>query len=574
MTASNVAISYARFSSTKQAEGDSLRRQVENAEAYATANGLVIDRSLSCTDPAYSAYDQSNVLKGKLGFLLAAINEGKVPIGATLIVESFDRLSRADPLDALPVFTGIINAGLNLVTLTTPPKVFSRATMRGDMFLLFEALLDMYRANNESARKAELVSSAWSDKKARAKLGQLMSRKAPHWICVQLNNEVGKKDPMRRTATLNADRAAVVMRLIEAAEAGVGNHTLIRTLHADGIPAWSKSGKWQPSYIQKIMHNRALYGAIELDGEVYEAYYPALIEKSRFMALQALRSARATTKVTNRGGDTVTNLFSGRLKCGYCGSAMNVAGYKSRKTGYDRKYVACHGARIRSPDAAKAGCRMHMWFLDQLEPKLLLWLTSLDYLALMSSNRSQADDERSQLAGLEGQLADIARRVTNITNMIEEASGTKALVNRQRELEAESERIERQIKLQRDKVAISEAHESSGQSRMAALISLFRELKRLGAEGDQVKLRSLREQLSAAVAHAVERITLFPVGPSLKGDKCSRYIVIDLKNGKRFEVDDSELQDDADESDAGSPSYIREGEDIEWLHRLDNECGS
>lgn len=571
MTSSNVAISYARFSSAKQAEGDSLRRQVERAEAYAAANGLVIDRTLSCADLALSGYDGSNIRKGALGILLAAINAGKVPVGATLIIESFDRLSRAEPLKALPIFEDIINAGLNLATLTTPPKVFSRDTIHGNVFLLFEALLDMYRANHESARKGDLLSNAWSDKKERAKLGQIMSRKAPHWIDIQLNNALDKKDPMRRTATLNAERAAVVMRLIEGAEAGIGNHTLIRKLHADGVPAWSSSGKWQPSYIQKIMRNPALYGAIELDDEVYEGYYPGLIEKNRFMRLQALRSARATTKATSRGGETVTNLFSGRLKCGYCGSAMNIAGYKSRKTGYDRKYVACHGARIRSPDAVKVGCKMRMWFLDQLEPKLLLWLTSLDYRALMSTNRSQAEDERVHLAGLQGQLVEIARKVTNITKVIEEGEGTKALVARQRELEVESERIERQVKLQRDKVAITEANEASGQSRMAALIALFQELSNLGAKGDQLKLRALREQLSASVAQAVERVILFPVGPSLKGDKSSRYMLIELKNGKSFEVDDSEPQEDSYHVDEVSPLNIIEGADVEWLHQRDRE---
>jgi DNA invertase Pin-like site-specific DNA recombinase len=536
----NIAISYARFSSKKQGEGHSLLRQVEKAEAYALANGLVIDKELSCEDLGKSAYDQTNIRKGALGVLLEAINAGKVPIGATLIVESFDRLSRAEPAEALPVFLDILNAGLNLVTLTVPtPKLFSKEAVKANVFLLLEALLDMYRSNGESARKSELLSSAWSDKKKRAMSGALMSRKAPHWISVEVNEAYEKKHPKRRTAELNEERAAVIMRLIEGAEAGIGNHTLIKQLHADGVEAWSKSGKWQPSYIQKIMRNPALYGAIELDGEVYENYYPALIDKNRFMRLNAVRSARATTKNTSRGGETVTNLFSGRLVCGYCGSAMNIAGYKSRKTGYERKYVACHGARIRSPDAVGAGCRMHMWFLDQLEPKLLLWITGLDYKALMSTDRSQAEKERANLAGLQAEIADVTRRISNITKLIEEGEGTKALVTRQRDLEVEIERLERQYVLQRDKVVMTEAAEASGKSRMSALIAVFREMAQLTAAGDQLKLRTLREQLSAAIAQTVKRVTLFPVGPSLQGSRDDRFMKIELQNGKCYEVDDS-----------------------------------
>lgn len=97
----NIAISYARFSSARQVEGNSLRRQIENAEKYAAENGLIIDRSLSFTDLGISAYDRSNISKGALGLFLRAVEDGKVPIGATLIIESFDRLSRATPIDAL-----------------------------------------------------------------------------------------------------------------------------------------------------------------------------------------------------------------------------------------------------------------------------------------------------------------------------------------------------------------------------------------------------------------------------------------------------------------------------------------
>jgi hypothetical protein len=88
--------------------------------------------------------------------------------------------------------------------------------------------------------------------------------------------------------------------------------------------------------------------------------YPALIERGRSDRRQVLRSARATTKNTNRKGRTDTNLFSGLLKCG---AAMSVASYKERPTGYECKYVACHGARLGSTN-----CKMKMWFIDELKP--------------------------------------------------------------------------------------------------------------------------------------------------------------------------------------------------------------
>ena len=48
------AYSYVRFSSPEQAKGDSLRRQVEKARAYANERGLKLDESIDAGLSAYS----------------------------------------------------------------------------------------------------------------------------------------------------------------------------------------------------------------------------------------------------------------------------------------------------------------------------------------------------------------------------------------------------------------------------------------------------------------------------------------------------------------------------------------
>jgi len=527
----NVAISYARFSSAKQSEGDSLRRQIEAAEAYAAANNLSIDRTLSFTDLGVSAYDQSNVHKGALGLFLRAAQDGKIPIGATLIIESFDRLSRASPFDALGIFSSIISAGLNLVTLTSPPKLFSRASIDANMFQLFEALMDMHRANAESARKSQLLSSAWSDKKERAKSGELMSGKAPHWIDVHIDANLGKRDPNKRKASLNPERAETAMRIVEMAEQGVGNHTIIRTLHSEGVEAWAASGKWEPSYIQKLLTSPALYGGIELDGEVHKPFYPALIAEERYDLLQSLRSARATTKNTNRKGKMVTNLFSGLLKCGYCGSAMNIAGYKSRVSGYERKYVACHGART-----AATKCRMFMWFLDELEPSLLFWLTRVDYARLLGTGRrSDSDTQKELLASYEQQAQTLKKRIDTGHEAI--LDGVDSLRVKVKAMEAELSKVEKLVEAQQRKVNALANQDAGGGQRMKTIVLLFKTLKNTT---DEVERRALREQLSAGVNLVVERITLYPAGHNANGTKEDRFIDVLFRNGAQQRIETSE----------------------------------
>ena len=543
---SQIAISYARFSSVGQSEGDSLRRQTENAEEYAKANGLVIDYEKSFRDLGVSAYDQSNIRKGALGLFLKAVDEGRIPVGATLIIESFDRLSRAKPFDALGPFSDIINAGINLAILTKPPRVFNRKSIDDNTFQLFEALLDMHRAHEESKRKSQLVGSAWSDKKKRAASdGALLSVKAPHWISVKLDESREKKDKLRRSAVLNPVRAPIALNIIEMAENGVGNHSIIKTLHKDNVPPWSKpirprnaptdwvrpEPKWEPSYIQKLLSSVALYGAIDLDGDVIENFYPPLITEERFITLQATRSSRATTTNYNRKGSTVTNVFTGLLKCGYCGSSVNIAGYKSRVTGYERKYVACHGARI---GATK--CRMTMWFIDELEPSLLFWLTNLDYSRIVGGTKvSTLDKEREYLAVLEAKQAKVQVRVTNTQEAI--ADGAKSMVPRLLQYETEAHALTKELEGQHKKVNALTNQGGEGASRMKSLVLLFKALKQID---DEVKMRTLREQLLVGINAVVEKITLYPSGRTIKGTKEDRFIDVLFRTGAERRIEQGE----------------------------------
>jgi DNA invertase Pin-like site-specific DNA recombinase len=88
------AFSYARFSRPEQVRGDSLRRQFEATRAYCGRNGLVLDDSLNLRDLGVSAFRGKNAGQGALGAFTSAVASGRVPRGATLIVESLDRLSR------------------------------------------------------------------------------------------------------------------------------------------------------------------------------------------------------------------------------------------------------------------------------------------------------------------------------------------------------------------------------------------------------------------------------------------------------------------------------------------------
>src|SRR5262245_23575302 len=118
MSKPTTAYSYIRFSNREQKKGDSLRRQTEQAEAYAARRGWTLDTSLNLRDLGVSAFRGDNALVGNLGVFLDAIKRGTVKPGSVLIVESFDRLSRQGIDEGYEVVKKILKAGIIIVTLS------------------------------------------------------------------------------------------------------------------------------------------------------------------------------------------------------------------------------------------------------------------------------------------------------------------------------------------------------------------------------------------------------------------------------------------------------------------------
>jgi DNA invertase Pin-like site-specific DNA recombinase len=103
------AYSYVRFSTPEQIKGDSIRRQVELSLKYAEDHNLTLDDSLQLTDLGVSAFKGVNVITGKLGSFISAIDTGQVDSGSYLLIESLDRLSRTEIITALNLFTQILS---------------------------------------------------------------------------------------------------------------------------------------------------------------------------------------------------------------------------------------------------------------------------------------------------------------------------------------------------------------------------------------------------------------------------------------------------------------------------------
>src|SRR3981081_1131127 len=118
------AFSYIRMSTDIQLKGDSLRRQRVASKLYAEMHGLDLVEDFDLHDIGVSAFKGKNIASGAFGRFLTAVREGRIEKGSYLLVESFDRMSRQEPIVALQPFMDIVNNGVVLVTLDDK-RVFS-----------------------------------------------------------------------------------------------------------------------------------------------------------------------------------------------------------------------------------------------------------------------------------------------------------------------------------------------------------------------------------------------------------------------------------------------------------------
>lgn len=368
-----LAYSYLRFSTPEQAGGDSHRRQLDLARAYAARHGLVLDAGLSFRDLGMSAFHGRNVREGALRAFLDAVELGLVPRGSHLLVESLDRLSRDRVLFAQSLFLRIIEAGITIVTLIDDRSYSAESLNRSPMDLIV-SLVCMMRANEESVTKSARVRAAWARK--RAELGtKPATGRCPGWL--RLDKATGRFVEREREAN-------IVRRIYAEAAVGLGQYAIARKLNAEAVPLFSSGNQrgkpWGPKYIRGLLTAPAVRGTyipcitgrdergrlLLLPQAPVEGYYPAVVDAATCAAVahaqEARRRAFPGARITadrsaplGRPGRVapVANLLAGLGRCPLCGSTMQLQRGEKGRT--DWRYLTCRRGYVG------AGCeRRHV----------------------------------------------------------------------------------------------------------------------------------------------------------------------------------------------------------------------
>ena len=339
-----VAYSYLRFSTPEQSRGDSRRRQTAMAESYAKRHGLQLDAALNFRDLGISAFRSKNARQGGLRDFLTAVEYSLVPPESILLIESLDRLSRAEVLEAQALFLQIINAGITIVTLIDE-RSYSKTSLNLNPVDLLVSLIIMMRANEESATKSKRIRAAVAanrdDPASRYHGGQ-----CPAWL---------KPNANRNGYEVIPERARVIRRIFAEAMAGRGLQTITRDLNADGTPMFGRGNQrgklWQRALIRHILYTPTVIGEYTPHrGEMVNGqlrfvptatkhdYYPAVIDRAEWDFLQQRRRAWSDHyKCGVRSTTLVANVISRLAKCPRCGRPMVLL----RDEDPNHRYLVC-----------------------------------------------------------------------------------------------------------------------------------------------------------------------------------------------------------------------------------------
>ncbi|WP_288985823.1 recombinase family protein [uncultured Pseudoalteromonas sp.] len=439
--------SYIRFSTIEQAKGQSLNRQLSFAKDVAKEKGLELDDSLSMRDMGLSAFHRTNITRGALGIFLAAVEQGKVPPGSILVLESLDRISRAAPLESQGIIAQIINADITVIT-AADRKEYNKENIKKNPMDLVYIILVLIRANEESETKSLRVRSAltkqcqdWLAGKRgfRVKCGM-----SPRWVVWNDETKLFELEPRNKV---------IMLRKIELFKKGYGGIKIAELINDEfGAGTVHHTG----ANVYKEVKRRSLIGELNVKvGDVdyvLEDYYPPLMSKAEFDFLVADSSKRGATKHTQKFVGVLSGV--GVFKCGSCGKSVG-SHVVYRKKCIDE--VKSSHKRYGCVEARRSNnCTMSSTVqIEMVENAVVTFCqdkVNLQRILLKGSDRELINTEESVLIA---QLEKINDDINSLTETLLILDGTppQAIANKISALETQARDVKTQIDTSKNKLA-------------------------------------------------------------------------------------------------------------------------
>jgi DNA invertase Pin-like site-specific DNA recombinase len=407
------ALLYARYSSDRQ-QMTSIEDQVAMMTAYCDAQGWDVAAVFSDAEKTGRHMRRAGVQA-----LLRAIEAGA---GDIVVVEATDRLTRriADGLNTFDLFR---HRGTRLVSVTEGEQDFLRMliTAMGAQFAAENIGVHTQRALHAGLKRGRLVTKAYGYRIVPGAQG--------------LNREI------------DADEAAVVLRIFEAFAEGRSAEAIARSLNLDGVPS-PTGGTWHGSTIRDnstrnegILRN-PLYRGVATIGATQRSHHPEtgarrvtptperavtvelpelrIVPEPLWDAVQAELARRTAMIGPARkivAARRTRYLLSGLLTCGCCGASYVIG---SRTSYY------CHerGKGVCTTSRAISRRRLEARVFDRIRAVMRSDDVRASFAAAMEAERAKllATDVDGAIADARARRAEAQAKLDAIVAAIEDGA--------------------------------------------------------------------------------------------------------------------------------------------------------
>lgn len=471
------AFSYIRWSSEHQSKGDSLRRQLTLAETYAHRHNLLLDTS-TYQDHGISAFTGANLVEGKLGAFLKAIDDGHIQTPCFLLVEALDRITRTEIDVALDSFLSIIRRGVTIVTLQTE-QVFSKDTIKKDRGIsLIIAISMLVQGHEDSAKRALRIRAAYDAKRER---GEKKITKVPSWLIPNPDRKTFKKDPVK---------VKLINRIFDMAIEGRGQRDIATVLNQEKVPTLQWAKLWDQGAVGSVLSNHAVYGRKHRTNQ--DDFWPPIMSKEKFMTAQDGIRGR-TWKGANRQG--IPNIFTGLAYCAVCGSRMRLL-----PTGNGYYYMRCVQMELKACrtrpipyQACEAG------FVHTMSTKAGLDISGEFFVS-----------EAKQVPALRGEIEALKKRQRQLLKLADLAAGVEVVGEELKVLQGKIDAMDHQMQ-QINQAPLSRAEVARHRDLFARYLKLTeKKLRESGWRNDVAATdeggMDLRRKMKVAMARLFKRI--------------------------------------------------------------------
>lgn len=340
--------SYSRISSSKQAKGQGLTIQQEDAllQELSVRYKLPIYEH-RMVDSGKSAFHGDHIKDGQLGWFLNAVRSGEVAEGSILVVSSLDRFSRQEIKKASNDLTGVLSCDIGIYS-AIEQRMFCDpyGDTSSNMLDIQLAVMILERAHGESRTK-QARTLKLRDLAIDRHLNGSRDASGYAYSIKVVGNDVWWVDNSDGVVRPHPEYFRVAKQIALRLIAGQSPVKVTQWLNSEGpecpIARVDKRAPkvWSHHVIRRFHLSKALLGEKKINGIILKNYYPSVLTEDEYDRLIDARTRRKRPKTTGKA--TAMSLFAGltQATCRHCGAGIHM----NREAGGALNY-RCSGYRF------------------------------------------------------------------------------------------------------------------------------------------------------------------------------------------------------------------------------------